>query len=256
MDSFTLYCSGASCLGARSGNQDNLRLFEDVPWEDLTQDFEASLVTDTQQLRVFCVCDGVGGAARGEEASREALAAIDEYLQQTLSGPLPDILLDAAETAYHRVARFCQQERITSACTLAMVALRGREFATLNIGDSPIFLYDRRRPDPLLELSQRHNLAWEKRRAGREPEEGDASQLLNYLGKPYADVMDQSYRSWGTLAPNNILLLCSDGVGEAFSPEELTKYLKKGADAAWLCKRAAQAPYADNCTAICIKIKK
>ncbi len=259
MSAWTLNYTAASRRGSRKRNEDNLRVDTQSPYVNMDRCFLRSFTAhgtlDTDTLRVFCVCDGVGGAARGDLASRRALEAIDRYLSDDWEGGIDNILLHGAREAHEAVADFCQELGAPSACTLVMLGIRGNEYACLNIGDSPAFRLKRSNRE-MVELSQRHNLEWEKRRNGMTPHPGDSSQLMHYLGQEGFDVFDMAHIESGTLGSGDVFLLCSDGVSEAYPPEELEDLLNRNFPARELATHAARQPYADNCTAIQIKMRK
>lgn len=255
MKSLKLRYTAASRRGSRNGNQDNLRIGDDGAFMDLSEDYAASGTLSSKSTQVFCVCDGVGGAYKGDMASMSALMGVREYLAEPQDESLEDLALNAAQAAQEKVVELYERLAMVGGTTLVMAAVRGDQFVLLNIGDSPAFLY-RRSEDTLEELSQRHNEAWAKRRRGETPEPGDSSRLWNYLGDSSRTVWEMAHVRTGTLAPGDGLLLCSDGVSEAFSEEQLKKMLKWRIGADTMAKKAAKQRDSDNCTAICIRMKK
>mgnify|MGYP003292120544 CR=1 FL=1 len=245
----------AGChIGSRRTNQDNLRAGSKCP---LIKARSATLAKGTIQLQdmdLFCVCDGVGGGYRGDLAAKYALKAIKRYLKTACTPQLSlrTIALEAAERAQAEVCGFYETAQKAGGCTLSMIALRGDHYVYLNIGDSPGFLipFD----GTIFELSQRHNLAWEKLRMGLPAREGDSSRLLNYLGMEGMSAQNIAYVTEGHLSVGDHILLCTDGVSSTFSPPSLEKSIRNKTTAGQITKAAAAMQDADNCTAVCLTV--
>lgn len=256
MSNLNLRYSAATNRGSRAENQDNLRVGKKIPWIEPLGRYAARGTLNSRRAQIFCVCDGMGGEALGDAAALLALKAIDEFASG-LSGlePLEEIALQAAHAAQETVLAFYDEQNCIGGCTLAMIVVRGDRYVVLNIGDSPVFYYNRRAKE-LAELSQRHNMAWEKRRRGEEPNEYDECRLVNFLGNPGVDAEEMLHYVSGRLEPGDSLLACSDGVSEGLSEERLAHALKWRRGAKWLTAQAAKMSESDNCTAVCVRAKR
>lgn len=248
--------SAGSAIGSRRANQDNLRAGHKVPFIRAGRSAAVRGMLKLKDMDLFCVCDGVGGGYRGDLAAKYALKAIKRCLKviDTPSLSLRDILLEAAETAQREVCAFYEMARSLGGCTLAMVALRGDRYAFLNIGDSPGFRIPR--DGQISELSQRHNMAWEKLRMDLPVAQTDSNRLLRYLGMEDMTAEEIAYITEGTLAEGDMLLLCTDGVTNTFSLPSLEKAVCDGLTAGQIAEAAAQNEGADNCTAVCLTIRE
>lgn len=256
MKDMKLQYTAASNRGSRSENQDNLRVGKKIPWIKPAGKYAARGMLSSRRVQIFCVCDGVGGEELGDQAALRALQSIDEFASG-MSGleSLEEIALQAAQTAQEAVLAFYDEQDCIGGCTLAMMVIQGDRYVVLNIGDSPVFYYNRREKE-FTELSQRHNMAWEKRRNGIEPDEQDECRLINYLGKNGFDAEDMVYYVSGKLEPGDSLLACSDGVSEGFSEKGLASAMKWRRSAKGLTAHAAKKPGSDNCTAVCLTAKR
>ena len=256
MDNLSLHGSAASFVGKRSENQDNLRFGCTCNFIDQKKPYAEKAIFSTEEPQLFCVCDGVGGEEFGDMASQAALMGVKEYLGSGVcEDTLGDYVLHAAENAQRKVIGMYEQLGMCGGTTLVMIGICGREFVSLNIGDSPLFLYHRK-SDVLEELSERHNEAWEAIRQGFDPQENDARSLCRCLGIDYPDFVEQVYMRSGVLEPGDTVMLCSDGVSEAFPEKLLKRKLKWRRKAGAICAVAGRAPHADNCTAICLEVRK
>lgn len=208
---------------------------------------------DTSLPRVAAVCDGIGGGDRGDTASLIALKTIEAVLAEYLTLPYEELIFRLAQEAQNAVLNYFDRLGSTGGCTLSMVVLHGDRWVYLNIGDSPAFLWKEGSAE-LTELSQRHNLEGEKLRMGIPPAPGDECRLMRYLGKRGCTARDMAHWVQGELNPGDGLLLCTDGITNAFSPEQLRSSMSKGASARDLVLTAAAEPNSDNSTAVCIQM--
>ena len=255
MNHFKLHYTAASSQGSRKSNQDNLCVSDHIPFIDPDAFFSAAGTLDTQSLRIFCVCDGIGGERMGDVTALMTLEAVSQAAgaDETADKPLTEVVLEAAEAAQQSVTTFLSGIGIMGGCTLTMLAVRENSYALLNIGDSPAFLL-RKEDEALIELSSRHNLFWHKRRAGMEPGPADASYLLSYIGKQNIPAQALAYITEGTLSPGDCILLCSDGITNAMDDNSLRAAMADGTDAARLAEQAAAVPHSDNSTVICLTV--
>lgn len=263
---FFLEYTAASNRGERPENQDNLFIADKIPLVDLSHKFSDSGCVCTDTVQVFCVCDGVGGGDGGKAAAAMTAAGIREAMSliDFAGASLSDIVLKLAWYVQNDVVNYFIGKGARGGTTLTMVAVRNAEYGLLNIGDSPAFLYDAS-TQTLTELTQRHNLYFEKLRQGIPPEDADGCRLLSYVGKyaynPRTMAMAAfpasalSYITEGTLKENDTLLLCSDGITNAFANDALAKQLRDNSGAEALSDAAAVVPEADNCTAICLTLR-
>ena len=253
-DNILIHYSAASEKGSRAQNQDNLGITGEFSWVKLEKAFSCTGRMKRSELRVFSVCDGIGGAAMGELAARNALKGVERYLKehQTDDTALSDLLLNATESAQEQVRAMYQRLRSKGGCTLTMLAVRGEEYAFLNVGDSPAFLI-RGEDGEMTELSLSHNLATFKAQRGIPVSWGDECRLTHYIGKA-GNAVDMAHVSGGVLREGDRFLLCSDGVTNAIDREELRQLLRQDVSAEQLVHMASQTKGADNCTAIHLKL--
>lgn len=254
MDNMTIYYSAATVRGQRESNQDNLRVGNQLSWGECGGELSALGEIECGSHQLFCVCDGVGGGYLGELAAMLALEAVEQVATapDAAEKTLEQLVTDAARTAHAAVCGYYQKVGRSGGCTMTLLGLSGGQYILLNIGDSPCFLI--RKGQPLRELSVRHNLYWHKRRLQVEPEDHDANLLMRFLGKANCSVTLMADRVSGVLEPGDQFLLCSDGITNAISEQELNVQLRGGVTAEALAERAAEVPGADNCTAIVLQV--
>jgi serine/threonine protein phosphatase PrpC len=95
------------------------------------------------ELSVGVVCDGVGGAERGERAAQLAIDIILDQLRNSDETDIPKLLTAAIRVA--NLAALTESQRLAPgeqmACTMAMaVIVNGETLHVANVGDSRIYL--------------------------------------------------------------------------------------------------------------------
>lgn len=252
-----LLASCATRCGSRSHNEDNLRFSGQIELTEPLGPLSAETTLWLDRTHVFCVCDGIGGAARGELASDQALRSLSRYLSRCDVDwmPMETLAEEAAEAAHSGVLELCRSMGLSSGCTMVMVLIREDRYIAANIGDSPAFLYQAA-SRKLTELTEVQNLEWLCASTGRSCPDGQGHRLACYLGKEGAMARDMLHITGGTLEDGDMIVLCSDGVTNGIPEKKWRKYIRQKRSAAYLAGKAAASPGADNCTAICLSIKQ
>lgn len=248
--------SAGTHIGARRKNQDNLRVGSMLPYIRSRRKMSRRGKMRIRDMELFCVCDGVGGGYRGDLAAKYALKAIRRFMRTGIPRELPlrEAAIEAAQWAQSEVCEFYNTVQEAGGCTLGMVAVRGDSYAFLNIGDSPGFLIPA--SGEIRELSQRHNMAWERLRMGQTPESSDQNCLLRYLGLAGTPAEAMAYLTEGRLQEGDHLLLCSDGVTNAYLLSNLEDAIRRGVTAGQITQIAGCEERADNCTAVCLTVRE
>ena len=209
---------------------------------------------------VFALCDGMGGAAAGEVASR---IAVDTLIERLCASRSPEgrrkVLEEAIATANHRVHSRAEQDIALRGMGTTLVALAiGGDHALIgHVGDSRCYLF---RNGSLIRKTLDHSLVDEQVRLGQlTQDEADHSPLRNVITRAIgtqvsvsADIAELD------LNPGDILLLCSDGLTRELSDDRIAALLGEGANLDELCSRlidtAKAAGGRDNITAILVRI--
>jgi len=167
------------------------------------------LARDYAGVTLIAVADGVGGEAGGDVASTAAI----EALAKTFSPPsfresARSALGDAVQQANAAVLGASTEERLRrAATTLVAAAIRGREAAVANLGDSRAYLV---RDGTIRQLTTDHS--------------GDAtSSITRFLGDPRGVQPDIFVE---TLQPADRLVLCSDGLTRHVSDAEIASSMR------------------------------
>ncbi len=191
---------------------------------------DALLVREFGDRTLLCVADGLGGHASGDWASARALEVFSEALETALAADEPEPALRAAAASANAAIHREGPERGSAgaATTLVVALVRGREVSWLNVGDSRLYVLS---AGILRQVSDDHSLVAEHVRAGllpesalrTHPQRNIVSRTIGF--EPEVEPDTGSF----TLADDDTLLLCSDGLFGAVVEEELAPVVA-GAD--------------------------
>jgi protein phosphatase len=178
---------------------------------------------------LYILCDGMGGQADGEVASTMAVETLRQYFQETWqnqpfthnSGSLPsaELLTEAIQRANKAIYDMNQQNARSGigrmGTTLVMALICDTELAIVNVGDSRLYRYTRKRG--LEQLTVDHEVGQREIQRGVEPEiayaRPDAYQLTQALGPRDENFVKPDVHYW-ELNEDALLLLCSDGLSD------------------------------------------
>jgi protein phosphatase len=243
---------------------------------------EAAGCTDTGALRMnnedaflccldqglFVVCDGMGGAAGGEVASRLAAECVSKALcAKTDAGRPSDddpgpALIKAIADANRRIYEQAQRESEVMGMGTTIVTAQVSEgnAHVAHVGDSRCYLW---RAGQMELLTQDHSLVGEQVRLGRlSLEEAENSPYRNVITRALGTqwtVMTEYQRI--QVQGGDVLLLCSDGLTRELSDAEIAAVLARAAGGeklAEMCQMlvdlANHAGGRDNITCVLVRI--
>ena len=227
-------------IGNRNENQDSMY----IPTED--------------SRPLYVVCDGMGGHKAGSIASKLATVSVVEYVENYRGESIVECLNIAASYANARVYAASQtcKEYEGMGTTLAAVYIDGDRFYTANIGDSRVYLYT---GTELLHVTEDHSYVGELVRAGKLTEnEARIHPRRNLITKAVGitqhEVADIFTTTW---QEGDIILMCSDGLYDGASDEDILSALKNIEDMDAACRElvylAREGGSGDNVSIILIK---
>jgi PPM family protein phosphatase len=206
----------------------------------------------------FVVCDGMGGAAAGEVASRMAVDAMLEAMSQA---PLsPDSLQQAVDQANHSVHNSAEQNpaRAGMGTTLVAMATRGTRAWVAHVGDSRCYRF---RKNTLESLTRDHSLVDEQVRLGHlTPAQAEISPMRNVITRAVGtqDEVDADVIEF-EVSEGDLYLLASDGLMREVPDEEIAEILRTAEDlnqaCAALITAANEAGGRDNITCIVVRAR-
>lgn len=204
------------CQLGRRGNQEDSR-YPDADTADVS----------TQCC--FAVCDGVGGAPKGEEASSIVAEAIGHYASAyDFSKPFGmKALSECLGEAYEALDRESEVTNSGMATTMTMIAVHAGGVTAAHIGDSRI--YHIRPGHGILYRSKDHSLVDILLRRGKiTPEEAENHPQRNIITRCMSPCGNHK-RNAATatlitdIMPGDVFILASDGVLHCVSDKELCR---------------------------------
>lgn len=214
-------------------------------------------------LLAAIVCDGMGGHRAGNVASALAVdvasayleSLTDEELAETPSEHLTRGLNLSNEAVFRRSNQ--EQEYAGMGTTMVSVIIAGDTAHILNIGDSRAY---RIHNGEIYKVTRDHSVVEDMVRRGEitadearvHPQKNLITRALGSMAKARGDLYDVSWES------GDYFLLCSDGLSNTLTDQELLYEILHGGSRDTCCKRllaqALNRGAADNVTAVLIYV--
>jgi serine/threonine protein phosphatase PrpC len=223
------------------------------------------LMADSERLASLAmVADGVGGAAKGEVASRVALEAVTQYVSRSMScyyaagsaddQEFYDALQQAARQSHEELLRHGDEDSDYKGMATTLTLFLGvwpRAYL-LQVGDSRCYLL---RQGELAQITRDQTMAQELVDAGVIPQEAAAGSRLSHTlsssigGRQTDPKVTRFDMAWG-----HVLLLCSDGLTRHVPDERIREVLRTMTSATQACedllREALEGGGSDNITIV------
>ncbi|MDR0904724.1 MAG: Stp1/IreP family PP2C-type Ser/Thr phosphatase [Oscillospiraceae bacterium] len=218
--------------------------------------------------QVAAVCDGMGGAKSGEVASRLALdrffAELEKDYGSLVSGEA--FSADAGETVAGAIRRAGNDvfERASNdpdcegmGTTLVAAVVCGNTALVANVGDSRCYHVS---DGSILRVTRDHSLVEDMvlrgeitmEEARHHPSRNLITRALGTVADEFADVFEL------TLREGDFLILCSDGLSNLLTGDELLAETRNGTNIDKMCERlvetALERGAPDNVTVVIVKM--
>jgi serine/threonine protein phosphatase PrpC len=221
---------------------------------------------------IFIVCDGMGGAAAGEVASKIAVDTVLAYFRNDPSHPESPVLGRKFEGVSDKAAglanaiQLANQAILEAAAhnpnrsgmgsTIVAVCLDGKLFSIANVGDSRIYLV---RGGSIQQLTSDHSLVMEQVRRGLlTVEEAEKSEMQNVIVRALGsedsvepDLEDHEF------APGDVLILCSDGMSRYVKEDKMLEVVSNDGSLNQACEELIEAAKSggsdDNITCVLVR---
>ncbi len=179
---------------------------------------------------LFVVADGMGGHKAGDFASSFAVQTLLQTIKDDTSQNPVTIIRSAVENANRKVLEEAKahEEMAGMGTTMVLVTVVDDYAYVANVGDSRLYLIE----DKILQITKDHSLVQEMVRRGLLTEEDarthpDKNIITRVIGigeKVDIDFFDIH------LKENSLLLLCSDGLSNMVSNEEIWRIANTSRD--------------------------
>ena len=216
-----------------------------------------------EDMALGIVCDGMGGAKAGNVASQ---LAVETFLQTAKAQPPeqwrnePEALLHFAAEQANGAVHF--RANVDADCrgmgtTMVAALVVGDRAYILNIGDSRCYLV---RPEGITKVTRDHSVVEDlvargqitPEQARQHPQKNLITRALGAESRLRADLFRQP------MEPGDALLLCSDGLSNMVSDQELLYEVLHGGPAEDCCRRlldiALSRGAPDNVTAVLLQM--
>ena len=225
-----LFISVASNVGKIcSDNEDNFYVDEIGCRRE--RNCSAKVVLDSSKRHIFAVCDGMGGEAFGEEASRIAVMVLSEFREQMYTSKISQLSNEVnrySNEANRQICQMVKEKRCKrSGSTLAMVCIDHDRAYAYNLGDSRVYYWQNGK---LKQITEDQTLAVKKMKANIYTEEEaknspDSHKITSFLGVDNREIglTALSYPSFKV--GNGKILICSDGLTDMCSDKEIADIL-------------------------------
>ena len=241
----------------RSNNQDSAFSFY----------FTSETVDDFPDFGVFVVADGMGGHQEGEKASAITARTVATHILNRIYTPLlkgvdmndPDqptiveVMVDSVQKANEAV----REEVVDGGTTLTAVVIRGEAAHIAHVGDSRAYWITA--SGQIEKITRDHSVVERLIELGQiTREEAEFHEQRNVLYRAIGqndEVEVEIHRK--RLVPGTALLLCSDGLWNMVSDDEMLELVQNTADPREACEKLVALANAhggtDNITATLIK---
>jgi len=210
---------------------------------------QASLNHNDRYL--VAVADGMGGHNRGDVASNDVLRNLQFYFsdipEKLNAGDFNEVMVEWLDSINNFVASKgrADEQFKGMGTTLVGLAYYYGDFYSMNCGDSRLYRF---RQGELTQLTTDHSL---NNMLGSEKH---TNIITNCIGggcnSSYMDLVRIS-----DVCPDDVFLLCSDGLTDMLPNQEIARLLNDGADAMALGDAAVEAGGLDNVSCCVIMIK-
>jgi protein phosphatase len=179
---------------------------------------------------LFAIADGMGGAQAGEVASGLAAAVLEEATgDERGEERVASLIQEANRRVFQRSNEDAATSGMGTTMTVALVDNSDGTIAFGHVGDSRAY---RIRGGTLEQLTDDHSLVGELVRSGRlSPEEAETHPQRSVITRALGTEPDVDVDTFTTEAePEDIYLLCSDGLTDMISTREILSVVEESRD--------------------------
>lgn len=241
--------TASSRVGCIRNNNEDLILVDDALIRH--SHYRTQFSTDDKSRLMLAVADGMGGHNCGEVASADTLSNLryffgdmpahmnDNQIIESMNGWLRSICRDI-DAKGHSAPTF----RDMGTTLVAMFYYEG-QYYWMNCGDSRLYRFHQ---GQLTQLTTDHSLS---NVLGLQTH---SYQIVNCIGGGTRDSYLDMASMTAQVEPGDVFVICSDGLSDMVTDDEICEFLQRGADADDLCDAAEAVGGYDNVSVIKISI--
>lgn len=194
-----------------------------------------SLPETSENLKIFVLADGMGGANAGEVASKEAVEAskmyIEKNIEKVLDGTvdeLRELILNAVLEANKRVIELSNAvpEYKGMGTTLIVLYVFKNKVFIGHVGDSRVY---RIRKNIIRQLTKDHSFVQElvnsgtitKQEAKNHPQKNALTKVIGYEENIEPDIITKGFLK------DDVILICSDGLTNMLDDSQIYEIITK-----------------------------
>lgn len=220
------YAAVSSKGNYRDENQDNFFVMGFI--RSLEQQEIGISGRSREKNQLYMVCDGMGGEESGELASLMAVQRTAKSKSTRMFDQYMNLLLQMNEDICH----YQKQRNVSMGTTVSAMWIRGKQCRFVNIGDSRIY---RIRSGEIVQLSYDHTEFQMMLDAGILKETDrhktrTSHNLIQFLGMPEEEMELEPYVVTDDIETGDRYLICSDGLQDGLSDEEIKEIVVREPD--------------------------
>lgn len=249
----------------RENNEDNFYI--DGKWkQDENQKIYKTMGAVKNGELIAAVCDGMGGCAKGEQASHLAVDTMNEYDKNIRVCKAPHLWQSPkyyVDAANNRICKEMKKQKVEMGTTLAMLEFYEDYVVAGNVGDSRIYRY---RNHDLVQISTDHTVVERMVRLRQITEEEKKihpmrHRITQYLGIcPKEMIVEPSITQLKEIKESDCYLICSDGLTDMIENKDILEMIKQKIPleekAEQLVLAALEAGGTDNITIILVQVER
>ncbi|MCR4691965.1 MAG: Stp1/IreP family PP2C-type Ser/Thr phosphatase [Lachnospiraceae bacterium] len=198
----------------------------------LNQDFVYSSSTAVGNMpNLFIVADGMGGHKAGDYASRYTVETIEREIKASFEKNPSIIIKKAIQTANKEIRQIAAQDPnlLGMGTTVVVATVIGRYLQVANVGDSRLYVANRQE---IRQITRDHSLVEEMiRLGGLKREEARLHPDKNIITRAIGatDTVEVDFFTV-ELNPTDKILMCSDGLTNMVTDEQILQILNQFPD--------------------------
>ena len=238
--------TAASRVGCiRSNNEDMVLAYDKFVRSDA---YRTEFMTENNERFVIALADGMGGHRAGEVASEQTLNSLKFFINDIPrgmeTGEFEETMMEWLDFINDTINRQGHSDPtlLEMGTTLVGVIYYGGKYFWLNCGDSRLY---RLRDGKLTQLTTDHSLSNAK------GEKKHSNIITNCIGAGCKDSYLDMYEFYADFKYGDTYMLCSDGLNDMVSFEDIENMMNEGSSANRLCEAAIEAGGFDN-VSVCV----